>query len=70
MRKNKLLNEVGKEFGISSKEAENEMIIAIKAGRENPDPRVQAHWNSLFGDRTPTLEEFIKVTTEQLDKKK
>lgn len=63
MRKNETLKQVARGFGITKKEAEKEMMLAIKAGRENPDPEVQALWNNMFGDKTPTLEEFIKVTS-------
>lgn len=38
------------------------MLKAIRAGRENPDPSVQAMWNRLFPNgKEPTPEEFIKV---------
>lgn len=38
------------------------MLVAIRAGRENPDPKVQAMWNRLFPDgKEPTPEEFIRV---------
>lgn len=60
-----VIKRVAKAHGVSAKEVREEMLVAIRAGRENPDPKVQAMWNRLFPDgKEPTPEEFIlKVAT-------
>lgn len=55
----------GKE-GISSDEARKEMELAIHEARNNPDPEKRAKFKKLFGDRIPTLEEFIYVVTREV----
>ncbi len=57
-----VIKKVAKAHGVSAKEVREEMLKAIRAGRENPDPNVQAMWNRLFPNgKEPTPEEFIKV---------
>lgn len=57
-----VIKKVAKAHGVSAKEVKEEMLVAIRAGRENPDPKVQAMWNRLFPDgKEPTPEEFIRV---------
>lgn len=57
-----VIKKVAKAHGVSAKEVRKEMLVAIRAGRENPDPKVQAMWNRLFPDgKEPTPEEFIRV---------
>ena len=57
-----VIKRVAKAHGVSAKEVREEMLVAIRAGRENPDPKVQAMWNRLFPDgKEPTPEEFIRV---------
>ena len=57
-----VIKKVAKAHGVSAKEVREEMLVAIRAGRENPDPNVQAMWNRLFPDgKEPTPEEFIRV---------
>jgi len=57
-----VIKKVAKAHGVSAKEVREEMLKAIRAGRENPDPNVQAMWKRLFPDgKEPTPEEFIRV---------
>jgi len=63
----KVIKKVAKAHKISEKEVREEMLKAIRAGRENPDPNVQAMWNKLFPDgRKPTPEEFIKTIADSV----
>ena len=67
----KVIKKVAKENNISEKEVREEMLKAIRAGRENPDPEVQARWNELFPDgKEPTPEEFIKTIAQYILKEK
>ena len=62
-----VIKKVANAHGVSEKEVREEMLMAIRAGRENLDPNVQAMWNRLFPDgKEPTPEEFIKVIAEIL----
>lgn len=57
-----VIKKVAKAHRVSVKEVREEMLKAIRAGRENPDPNVQAMWSRLFPDgKEPTPEEFIRV---------
>lgn len=57
-----VLKRVAKAHGVSEKEVREEIKIAIKAGRENPDPQARMMWDKFFPDgKEPTPEEFIKV---------
>ncbi|EQE85597.1 hypothetical protein ACWJU0_13345 [Clostridioides difficile] len=42
------------------------MEISIEDAKNNPDPEKQAEFKKLFGDRTPTPEEFIYKVTKKL----
>lgn len=55
---------VAKQHGVSKAEVRREMELAIESARENPDPDAQAYFTELFGDRTPTPEEFIKKVSK------
>ena len=62
-----VIKRVAKAHGVSAKEVREEMLKAIRAGRENPDPSVQAMWNRLFPNgKEPTPEEFIRVLTGEV----
>lgn len=57
-----VIKRVAKAYGVSVKEVREEILVAIRAGRKNPDPKVQEMWNRLFPDgKEPTPEEFIRV---------
>lgn len=57
-----VIKRVAKAHGVSVKEVREEMLVAIRAGRENPDQKIQEMWNRLFPDgKEPTPEEFIRV---------
>lgn len=56
--------------GVSEKEMREEMQKAIRLARENPDPKVQMMWSSLFPNaKEPTPEEFINVIAKVVKEK-
>lgn len=55
---------VAKQHGVSKAEVRREMELAIADARDNPDPDAQAYFTELFGDRTPTPEEFMKKVSK------
>lgn len=64
----KMFKEVARIHGISVSEVKEQMQVAIDEARNNPDPEKQAEFQRLFGNRTPTPEEFICVTSKKLFK--
>ena len=60
----KVIRQIALEHGKSEKEVRQEMMLAIKAGMNNPDPSVQQQWASIpWRNQKPTVEEFIAWTT-------
>lgn len=71
MRTNDIFAKVAKQHGVSRDEVYKEIQIAIDAGFDNPDPKVQAEWKkmSIRGER-PTPEEVLAYMVKQLQNKK
>ena len=42
------------------------MEIAIEDAKNNPEPEKRAEFRKLFGDRTPTPEEFIFTVAKKV----
>ena len=60
--RNELIERVSKKamvYGISENEVRQEMQRALDAAFQNPDRKQQAFQRALFGEKKPTLEEFI-----------
>lgn len=56
---------IARQEGISVSEVIREMELSIEDAKNNPDPEKRAEFRKLFGDRTPTPEEFVfKVARE------
>lgn len=65
-----VIKEVAKQYGTTPDEVRQEMIAVIRAGRKNPDPKVQAMWKKLFPDgKEPTPEQFIRVLSDAVRQK-
>lgn len=66
---NKVMNTIGIGEGISSKEVEKEIQIAIDSGFDNPDPAVRAEWAKVpFKGERPTPQEVIKYLCKEMKK--
>ena len=61
-----LIKQVAKLHGCSGAEIRKEMQLAIEEARNNDDPDKQAEFQRLFGDKTPTPEEFICKISKNL----
>lgn len=61
-----LIKQVAKLHGCSVAEIRKEMQLAIEEARNNDDPDKQAEFQRLFGDKTPTPEEFICKISKNL----
>ena len=65
------IRKIATENGVSEEEVRREMMKAMKEGMSNPNPEVQALWNSIpWRNGEPSVEEFIAWNTEQLRKKR
>lgn len=62
----KMLKEMARLHGVSVAEVREQMQIAIDEARNNPDPEKQAEFQKMFGNKTPTPEEFISITSRKL----
>ncbi|WP_317115975.1 sporulation initiation factor Spo0A C-terminal domain-containing protein [Clostridium neonatale] len=62
----KLFKEIAHLHGVSISEVRKEMELVIESARNSPDPQKQAEFQKLFGDRTPTPEEFICVVSRKV----
>ncbi|MDD3279143.1 MAG: hypothetical protein PHG16_09745 [Lachnospiraceae bacterium] len=71
-RKQKLnvLETVAKQHGVSVAEVRREMELSIAEAKNNPDTAKQAEFKKLFGDKTPTPEEFIMKISREVSKGK
>lgn len=45
---------------LRAEDVEREMQLCIEEAKKNPDPAKQKYFRELFGDKTPTPEEFIQ----------
>lgn len=66
---NKVMNTIGKGEGISSKEVEKEIQIAIDSGFDNPDAAIRAEWAKVpYKGERPTPQEVIEYLCKELKK--
>ncbi len=67
MNINKALKIIAKRNGVSIAEVRREIQEALDEGMRNPDPKIQAYWNSIpRRSKKPTVEEvfsFIGIVT-------
>lgn len=61
-----LIKQVAKLHGCSVAEIKKEMQLAIEEARNSDDSDKQAEFQRLFGDKTPTPEEFICKISKNL----
>ena len=69
MKVNRVLAEIALKNGVSVDEVRKEIQVALDEGMKNPDPNVQAYWNSIprKGDK-PTAQEVITYLSNQIKK--
>lgn len=61
------LKAIARQKGISVAEVTREIEFSIENAKNNPDPEKQAEFKKLFGNRTPTPEEFIYAVAKKLN---
>jgi len=57
---------IARQEGIPVSEVVREMEIAIEDAKNNPEPEKRAEFKKLFGDKTPTPEEFIFTVAKKV----
>ncbi|AVP64809.1 hypothetical protein C3B64_11290 [Clostridium botulinum] len=57
---------IARQESVSVAEVIREMEFPIEDAKNNPDPEKQAEFKRLFGDRTPTPEEFAYTVAKKL----
>lgn len=62
-----IFNAIARKEGISVAEVLKEMEFSIENAKNSSDLAKQAEFKKLFGDRTPTPEEFIYTVAKQLN---
>lgn len=61
-----ILEQIATANQVSAGEVREKMQIAMSAALRNPDPAVQAMWNSIpKKGQTPTLDEFMEYLVEK-----
>ena len=59
----RIIRQIAHEHQLTEKQVRSDMAEAMAAGRNNPDPAVQARWATFhFSGKEPTVEEFILWT--------
>ena len=61
-----IFKEIARQEGVSVAEVIREMELSIEEARNNPDPVKQVEFKKLFGNRTPTPEEFVYAVAKKL----
>ena len=58
-----VIAEIARNHKVPESEVRAEMMAAMRAGMENPDPEVQKQWSEIpWRGAEPTVEEFIAWT--------
>lgn len=65
----KIIQMIGKQEGISAKEVEKEIQIAIDSGFDNPDAKIRAAWEKVpFKGERPTTQEVVEYLCKEIMK--
>lgn len=62
----KMIKEMARLYGLSVSEVREQIQDKIIAVMDSDDPDQQAEFKRMFGNRTPTPEEFIFTASRQL----
>ena len=66
-RVRRIIEQMAREHGVSVSKIRGDMMEAIHAGYTSVDPDARERFRMMFGDKEPTLEEFILTLAETLD---
>ena len=64
-----IIAEIAEEHGVPESEVRADMLEAMRAGMENPDPEVQKQWSQIpWQGAEPSVEEFIAWMTLKVER--
>ena len=64
------LKKIAKQYGVSVEEVRRDINLAAITAKENPDPKIQAFWDSIPSKSdNPTPEEVVAHIAGIVDKK-
>ena len=64
----RIIKNIAAQNGISVKEAEREMMEAIRTAMASPDPRAQALWKQMCPDgKEPDLDTFLTFVANRVN---
>jgi hypothetical protein len=66
-RVRRIIEQMAREHGVSVSKIRGDMMEAIHTGYTSEDPDARERFHMMFGEREPTLEEFILTLAETLD---
>lgn len=67
MRTKKIIRQIAKAHGVTPKQVEEDMKIAIHESRYSSNPIAQELWKQLAPDgKDPTIEEFLRFCSERI----
>ena len=70
IQRESVLERTARENGMSVEECRREMEAAIEIAMQSTDPVKQANFKRLFGDKKPTVEEFVGIIAREAVKKR
>ena len=64
-----IISKIAQAHGVPESEVRTEMLKAMQAGMENPDPEVQKSWRKIpWRGPEPTAEELLAWTTLMVER--
>ena len=66
-RVDRIIEQMAREHGVPVSKMRGDMMEAIHAGYASDDPAARERFRMIFGDKEPTLEEFILGLVDVLD---
>ena len=64
----RIIKNIADQNGITAKEAEREMMEAIRTAMASPDPRAQALWKQICPDgKEPDLDTFLTLVANHVN---
>ena len=67
-RAKRVLQMIAAQNGMKVKDAEQEMMTAIRMAMASPDPQIKARWKQIFPDgKEPDLETFLTFMANNIN---
>jgi predicted lipoprotein len=63
-----IFEQIAAQYGVSVGEVVRDIQTAVDEAWNNPDPAIRARQRELFPNGKPSVEEFIRVMAEQVER--